>query len=48
MDLPELEWEIVDCIHLPGGRNQCQALLVKGLNVTSGVMHCEGRLDDRL
>ena len=47
-DLLELEWKIVDWIHLPGGRNQCGALLVKGMNVASGVVQCEGRLANRL
>lgn len=48
LDLPELEWEIVDYIHLPGGRNQCLALLLKAMNVASGVVQCDGRLADRL
>jgi hypothetical protein len=46
--LTELEWEILDWIHLPGGKNQCWALLVKGMIVASGIVQCEGRLADRL
>lgn len=48
LDHPELEWEIVDWIHLPGVRNQCRASLVRGMNVASGIVQCEGRLVDRL
>jgi hypothetical protein len=29
VDLPEMEWEFVDWIYLPVGRNQCRAFLVK-------------------
>jgi len=45
--LTELEWEILDCIHLPGGKNHCWALLVKGMSVASGIVQYEGRLADR-
>jgi len=48
VDLPELEWEIVDCIHLPGGRNQCRAFLVNGMTVASVLVQCEGKLAVRL
>jgi len=48
VDHPEMEWEMVDWICLPGGRNQCRDFLVKGMNVASGIVQCEGRLADRL
>jgi len=48
LDLPELEWVIGDWIHLPGGKNQCRAFLVKGMNLASGIVQCEGRLADLL
>jgi hypothetical protein len=30
------------------GKNQCRALLVKGMKVASVIVQCEGRIADRL